>query len=641
MNVRRMMPLCLVGLLHFTIVAHAFRNAGDLISLPIRNDDSAMHFYTATHAAAHWRATGSTVGFDPGWMAGYPEGPIGLVDNKYFELIVALAPRGWEAAVYNGAFLLALLSPPWILYGAARAGGASAASATGAAFCAVLATFTVPIVVHFIVWGGISYVFASVLVVPTTIVLGRALAANRLWRPCALSLGLTLLTVLVHPAVIPVILTGFIPAVAAAWHRRPWVIVYVLGISAVLAASLFPVLRIWSELRGTLFLADPQGRFLHGGIVQFIQDWCLFLMKVDLRPRGAGGLLGLLALALIGVWSGPGSSISRSVEQRLTRRVVLAASGGCAALAYVAATVVPRVANLQPYRYVVPLAFLLCLPAGETLAAHVAELRTGRGRSWLIGLAAVAVAMHAGFALMPIFVFGVGWDPAEEALVQYVQRIGDGGRWVVESRFEPEPASRGAAEEVSVKRFALMPLRTNAEFLGYSGTGPISKQRYTVFRHGLLFGRGIPDLDEQVLRRYAVTHVVGCAGPTVRDLRRLETILEQEAPIGECWAFRVRRPDASRVLEGRGDVRAGLDRIEVRGAEGDRIVLKYHWLPTLRTEPPLPIEEVPQPGAPVGFIGIRPGGQRDFDIVDGRLQSPRDYIVNMLHPFTAGHVSNQ
>jgi hypothetical protein len=286
----------------------------------------------------------------------------------------------------------------------------------------------------------------------------------------------------------------------------------------------------------------------------------------------------------------------------------------------------------------VPFAFFLCLPAGEAVASHVAELRGRRGWSWPVGVGAVAVAARAGLALTSIFVFGVGWDRAEEALAAYVQHSADGGRWVVESRFEPRPASASAERTISIKRFALLPLSAPAEFIGYAGTGPISPQRYATFHHGSLLGRRISDIDEELLRRYAVTHVVGCNPQTVRDLRRLTTVLEPEVPLDDCWSFRVRHPEPSRVLAGRGDVRAGLDRIEVRGAEGHRVVLKYHWLPTLRTEPPLPIEEAPQPGAAVGFIAVRPGGQRDFDVVQSPLPTAFDLVLRggRKLPFFAG-----
>ncbi|MGH2669127.1 MAG: hypothetical protein ACRDH5_08445, partial [bacterium] len=57
--------------------------------------------------------------------------------------------------------------------------------------------------------------------------------------------------------------------------------------------------------------------------------------------------------------------------------------------------------------------------------------------------------------------------------------------------------------------------------------------------------------------------------------------------------------------------------IEVRRAAGGRLVLKYHWLPTLRTIPKLRIEEAPQPHARVGFIAVHPEGHTEFSVVQG------------------------
>jgi hypothetical protein len=66
-------------------------------------------------------------------------------------------------------------------------------------------------------------------------------------------------------------------------------------------------------------------------------------------------------------------------------------------------------------------------------------------------------------------------------------------------------------------------------------------------------------------------------------------------------------------------VTADVDRIDVKDAAGDRVVLKYHWVPMLRTDPPLPIEEAHAPGMPVGFIAVRPGTVRDFTIRPRRI----------------------
>ena len=41
------------------------------------------------------------------------------------------------------------------------------------------------------------------------------------------------------------------------------------------------------------------------------------------------------------------------------------------------------------------------------------------------------------------------------------------------------------------------------------------------------------------------------------------------------------------------------------------------WLPTLHSDPPLPLRAYPVPGDPVGFIQVDNGAIRDFTIYNG------------------------
>jgi hypothetical protein len=147
--------------------------------------------------------------------------------------------------------------------------------------------------------------------------------------------------------------------------------------------------------------------------------------------------------------------------------------------------------------------------------------------------------------------------------------------------------------------------------------------RYARFDGDTLLGRKFHGLSEGeftgLLNRYAIAWVVGCTGETVDTLRRFSDSIEEVASAADCPIFRVRAPQRSRFLEGTGRVTADFDGLQVGDAAGDRIVLKYHWVPNLTTEPPLPIEEAREPGAPVGFIAVRPQGTRDFTIRPRRL----------------------
>jgi hypothetical protein len=195
------------------------------------------------------------------------------------------------------------------------------------------------------------------------------------------------------------------------------------------------------------------------------------------------------------------------------------------------------------------------------------------------------------------------------------------------------PVTAGAERTILLRRFALLPLAAKREYLGYVATAPFMVHRYASFGGGKLFGRDLEALSaaglDGLFGRYDVAWVVGCAPQTMRRLRELASVLAADESLGDCQVFRVLTPARSRILEGQGRARADLDRIEVDDASGERLVLKYHWIPNLRTEPRLPIEEVREPGAAVGFIGVRPGGLRHFSVV---LDGPMDLLRAMAAP---------
>ena len=171
----------------------------------------------------------------------------------------------------------------------------------------------------------------------------------------------------------------------------------------------------------------------------------------------------------------------------------------------------------------------------------------------------------------------------------------------------------------------LLPLRSGHECLGYRGTSYIGAERYAGFSYSSLLGRRFVSLRPAelgaLLGRYAITWVVACEPTTKQWLAGFAEVVEHAAAAGDCEIFRVRDADASRLLEGSARLEASLDRIGVADAAGERLVLKYHWAPILRAEPPVHLEEARQPGAPVGFIAAYPEGRRTFTIrAEGSLR---------------------
>ena len=602
------------GLLQFLLVAGLLADPARLASEPIRSLDYAAHFYSALHAVDHLRESGRLWGYDPFWMVGYPQGFVALIDDKLFCLLLLVAPRGWEALVFNAGVLTTLVSVPWLVYAAAGTAGLEPRERSGAALASVVATFCVPASVLFWSWGGLSFFFSSVLAVPVSLVLASTLSEDSLGSRRGLMASLAaMLTTFTHPVAGGILAMGLVPVL---WNgRRPLASrlrdLTILGM--LLGLTIVPIFEAAFWLRDPLRLSHPAHEAFRGGLRQLERDWWTALFDTTSRRDGAGGLLVIVPLAL---W---GALLIRREHRTVAVQASLIASVGCALTAYALSSFFERVVSLQPYRFIIPMAFFACVPAGVAIARFGRLLSEWRLIPWVAVVAAAWVVVNAARGLMPMLVLGHGRDPAEVEVAAFLEReTTEEDRILVESRAIPLWVEGSSRRAILSARFALLPTIVHREFIGWSGVEPFTAHRYARFDGDILLGQRFGRMSEEtfagVLNRYAISWVVGCNSPTLADLGRFSAVLDGTAEAADCRIFRVRTPQRSRFVEGSGRATADVDRIDVKDAAGERVVLKYHWVPTLRTEPALPIEEVREPGMPVGFIAVRPGGVRNFTI---------------------------
>jgi hypothetical protein len=506
---------------------------------------------------------------------------------------------------------------------ATRLGGGSRVESALAACAATIATFTIPLVAFF--WGGgaISFVLASALAVPVGLGLATAIATGRILRLGSIAwLAAAMLTLTIHPAVLPVLFAELVPAIVL--NRRAARLAWM----AVLAFAF--AVPIWPALAAVGFAAR-QSRdvaswlpftFLQGGKSRLWQDWAVHLLHTE--PGWTGGAGGLVGLAALTVLSLVRESQPDNDRRRDSAHSIVCAGAVCLVLAY-GVSRFKWFRFVQPYRFLVPLAFVSCVLAGRGAAALGQQLARRSLSAWLVA-AALALVLAESSRSSRGMVLGAGEDDAENAVVAFLERGSRADdRVLVESRWTNVPAYPAARDRINVTRFALLPLRSGHECLGYGGTSYIGAERYAGFGYGSLLGRRLASLTPADLRslldRYAISWLVACEPTTKQWLTSFPGLVEHEEAAGDCEIFRVRDADASRLLEGSGRVRASLDRIEVTDAAGERVVLKYHWAPILRAEPPVRLEEAPQPAAPVGFIAAYPQGRRAFTIrAEGSLR---------------------
>jgi hypothetical protein len=112
-----------------------------------------------------------------------------------------------------------------------------------------------------------------------------------------------------------------------------------------------------------------------------------------------------------------------------------------------------------------------------------------------------------------------------------------------------------------------------------------------------------PEGLKNYLERYAVGWVVvdGEFGPL--DVRR--DLLQPAESVG---GFRIYRARAEPSYAARGNARISsqsLNSINVTDVTGPELVLRFHWMETLRCRPGCTIERAPEPFDRVGFVRVR------------------------------------
>ncbi|KPJ58140.1 MAG: hypothetical protein AMS15_09100, partial [Planctomycetes bacterium DG_23] len=164
---------------------------------------------------------------------------------------------------------------------------------------------------------------------------------------------------------------------------------------------------------------------------------------------------------------------------------------------------------------------------------------------------------------------------------------------------------------------ALLPWYTKREFIGGPEPDHYIKHHFASFTYGELFGRDITGFSLSLLQTYFDTYnikwIIAWSDKSRIYFQRHSGYITYLHSIGDFSFYEVRR-NPNFFLKGSGKTKADYNKIVVTEASPGEVVLKYHWLQTLRTKPPLKIEAYPVPDDPIGFIKIYNGEVRDFEI---------------------------
>ncbi|MFM1800839.1 MAG: hypothetical protein RJA81_191, partial [Planctomycetota bacterium] len=201
---------------------------------PIPRDDHPLYFHSAIVTQSFLKTSGSTAGYDPTFMAGYPKSAVFPASSTLPELVIAVS-SGWvhPAVAYKFYVLIsAILAPIFITWAAA---GLTQSRSWGAlsSLCFLLYVWT-DFPIQYVGFGMLPYFLSIPLALATLRVCCNWLSQGKFQQWAGMTVLLSL-TVMVHFTALMVL--G--PAALAAWGwSKRTKKTALLGLTSLLIAAL-------------------------------------------------------------------------------------------------------------------------------------------------------------------------------------------------------------------------------------------------------------------------------------------------------------------------------------------------------------------------------------------------------------------
>ncbi len=625
---------------------------------PVVVVDHAIHEYHGALGARFVREAGTSWGFDPFFMAGYPETPVWDSSSNpsiLFDLIGGERDyRGYKIGLFASSILVlaAVAGGAW----AAGLGTAEVAVASGLAWFAFWAGFPAGL------WrsGLFAFVLASAGV---GLLLGLFVRFDR--RPtrrgwvALTAAGAGLFFVHVTAPILAIGgLLAFLAAVARR-HGRKWRAA-IFGAAGLAVAVNLPWLATLWRFRGirtgsSLFMTTNSALFL---VDYFLQD--------TTEGRTALALLVLGTAGLVSWWMGGRRSAAAAFGGSIVGLILLTGFGSLWGPSR----------NLEPLRFRVAFLFLLAVPASSAVVGASARLARwaggGRRGAFAAGLAWAALLGAWGTAEPTFFRASWSWlvqdrplvvgiKPEMRTLVDWIKENTDlSGRIL----FEDQLRLLEATDAESVHWTPLLPdlLRPEQRLFigGLYQTAFIRHHKMAAFGDFQLGDRFIDEWTPAEVEQYCRTYNIGWVAcwsplsrfwfdrfrpatrvatlprystpgrpPSVND-REVSAISRRAGPevarryiLGGGREYAIYRIDRPRTyfLRGKGRIVAvGPNRVELADVEPEAgaVVLSLHWLDTWKSDPPLTLRPEPMPPDPVDFVRIEmPGPMRKVVLFNG------------------------
>lgn len=602
----------LLGLLHGLVIWIGIGGlAGMASEWPMLQADHGFHYHHGVVTRNFLKTTGTSAGYDPSFMSGYPMSVISGTSSTLTNLVILAFGKDRPAVAFKVQTFLCVALVPWLV---ALAGVVVRSSPLAVAFSVLLFLiyFWTDFPCTYAEFGMTTYLLSVPLGLLTTALLAAYFARGGPGRWFAATLACSAVflvhvtsAMVVGPA--GLLAYGF-AVVQARREGRSFPLSRHVGLIA-MAPIILSINMFW--LLPGYWLSSTAGKsdfvFVHPeSVIGRIGDIVWGQSPIESAALG---------LSLVGLAS-------------LARRDPVAAAGigGLLAAGFGWGYLAGAFRSLdvfQPGRHTYACFTAACLAGGIALAEILARLRSSRlGRldRWVLVALALAGIRLFGPSIAISLRMRVGGSStflSSRPTPRLLQVVGEVRKHVKpgerllfeETGFDDE----GLGDPFDGRHFSpILPHLAGVEVIGGPYLHTPVKTNFTQFGENMLFGTRNWDRDFFV--RYA-------------RLYRPAAIC--------CWskkarAFCLANPDLIRVVEDDGSILLGRvigfegatirgsakvearpNRLVVRDAVADAngdglVVLRYHAVPYLAADPPVTIESVYLEDDPVPFIGFRP-----------------------------------
>lgn len=612
---RNRIPLGLVIaalFVHALLVFKLFGLAGLTSREPVTHGDWPIKFTEAYIVSGGGQLPLRTWVYSPDHLAGYPAGVFTGVGTQAYDLFLLSTREFLPATVSFRLFLFLLfLLPPFLPALAVRWAGVSANGQRGALLLALGVWHLESHIQYMWTFGTTAFVAGSAVSLCAAVVYGRMLLVTPERTRLALARGagvgfLAGIATTLHPlcgfVLLSVCLWPFLYGLALA-RWRFWLAHAPAG-AAFLALNAHWMIPFF-QLRPEAYAGGAPGPFATG-LRHLLADAAFDRSHLRAFDTTVGlQVVGLLAT--IGLFAWP--------IRGLDRRQWLVGLGCLLAISYLG-SYINFFAELQPYRFLAAVILVALLPAAVGLERILEQYGADGKRISLPLIVLVAL-------VLPRFSLPVTQSATHPRLVGpdgELLRLYDwlGTHTDRRSRILFDGSCNTAAD--------LAPWYLKRETIGGPYDHAPIAHRYCMPGRRVAtdpidtwFGKPVDELNAQeVAERFRVLNVewmvVEAGAPGERRAARWASVLREATRVGRFVVYRNDRCERSFVLTGTGTVESAPNELRLTGLSSGKVVLKYHYLSTLRAEPHVALSKETVLGDPVGFVSFENPGHREITI---------------------------